>query len=223
MILLWSVLALVFLLGAGFFSGAEMGLYSLNRLRLRLRVGRTGDPAAQALLDLSDHRERSVLAILLTQNIMNYLLAVAAVSLIMEATHMSNAAAEVYAAIILSPVAFVFGDVVPKNWFRAHANRLMYPTVRLVQGCVNVFRYSGVLWILEGITRLLAHMTGQDASNGWRSARGEILDDMEHEGWARIHSEQWRVRSSVPLKRGSRVRVRARHDLILDVEPLQGE
>ena len=50
-------------------------------------------------------------------------------------------------------------------------------------------------------------------------ASGEILEDMEHEGWARIHSEQWRVRSSVPLKRGNRVRVRARHDLILDVEP----
>jgi len=50
-------------------------------------------------------------------------------------------------------------------------------------------------------------------------ARGEILADMEHEGWARIHSEQWQVRSNVPLRRGSRVRVRARHDLILDVEP----
>jgi len=50
-------------------------------------------------------------------------------------------------------------------------------------------------------------------------ARGEILGDMEHEGWARIHNEQWRVRSSVPLKRGSPVRVRARHDLMLDVEP----
>jgi membrane-bound serine protease (ClpP class) len=49
-------------------------------------------------------------------------------------------------------------------------------------------------------------------------AAGEILEDMDREGWARIHSEQWRVRSSVPLKRGSRVRVRARHDLILDVE-----
>ena len=54
-------------------------------------------------------------------------------------------------------------------------------------------------------------------------AAGEILADMEHEGWAHIHSEQWRVRSKVPLKRGSRVRVRARHDLILDVEPWQGE
>jgi membrane-bound serine protease (ClpP class) len=52
-------------------------------------------------------------------------------------------------------------------------------------------------------------------------ARGEILADMEHEGWARIHSEQWQVRSSVPLQRGSTVRVRARHDLILDVEPFK--
>ncbi|NDP49574.1 MAG: nodulation protein NfeD [Sulfuriferula multivorans] len=50
-------------------------------------------------------------------------------------------------------------------------------------------------------------------------APGEILEDIEHEGWARVHGEQWRVRSNVPLKRGSRVRVRARHDLILDVEP----
>jgi membrane-bound serine protease (ClpP class) len=50
-------------------------------------------------------------------------------------------------------------------------------------------------------------------------ARGEILEDMEHEGWARVHSEQWRVRSSVPLKRGSLVRVRARDNLTLEVEP----
>ena len=49
-------------------------------------------------------------------------------------------------------------------------------------------------------------------------APGEILEDLEHEGWARIHGEQWRVRSAVPLRRGSRVRVRARHDLLLDVE-----
>jgi membrane-bound serine protease (ClpP class) len=48
---------------------------------------------------------------------------------------------------------------------------------------------------------------------------GEALEDIEHEGWARIHSEHWRVRSSVPIPRGSRVRVSARHDLVLEVEP----
>ncbi|MFP5403318.1 MAG: NfeD family protein [Gammaproteobacteria bacterium] len=50
-------------------------------------------------------------------------------------------------------------------------------------------------------------------------ASGEITADLDHEGWAHIHGEQWKVRSAVPLKRGSRVRVRARHDLVLDVEP----
>jgi membrane-bound serine protease (ClpP class) len=50
-------------------------------------------------------------------------------------------------------------------------------------------------------------------------ATGEILEDLEGEGWARVHSEQWRVRSNVPLRRGSTIRVRARHGLVLDVEP----
>jgi membrane-bound serine protease (ClpP class) len=59
-------------------------------------------------------------------------------------------------------------------------------------------------------------MTGAEEMIG---APGEILADMEREGWARVHGEQWRVRSKAPLARGSRVRVRARHDLILDVEP----
>jgi membrane-bound serine protease (ClpP class) len=50
-------------------------------------------------------------------------------------------------------------------------------------------------------------------------AVGEALEDIEHQGWARVHGEQWRVRSNVPLKRGSPIRVRARHDLVLEVEP----
>lgn len=52
---------------------------------------------------------------------------------------------------------------------------------------------------------------------------GVALDDIAPEGWARVHSEQWRVRSKVPIPRGSPIRVRARHDLVLDVEPWQGE
>jgi membrane-bound serine protease (ClpP class) len=49
---------------------------------------------------------------------------------------------------------------------------------------------------------------------------GIALDDLETEGWARIHSEQWRVKSPVPIKRGQRVRVTARSDLLLSVLPV---
>ena len=50
---------------------------------------------------------------------------------------------------------------------------------------------------------------------------GEVLDDGGAEAWARVHSEQWRVRSSVPLKRGQRVRVTGRDDLLLTVVPVE--
>lgn len=49
---------------------------------------------------------------------------------------------------------------------------------------------------------------------------GEALEDIATEGWARVHGERWRVKSRVPLPRGARVRVAARHGLTLEVEPI---
>jgi len=175
MILIWLLLALLFLTAAGYFSGAEMGLYSLNRLRLRLQVGRTGDPTAAMLLQLFDRRDESVLAVLLMQNVMNYLLIVATVSLILHVTDLSAGRADIYAAIVLSPMTFVFGDVVPKNWFRSHANRLMYPTARLVHACVVGLRWTGILWLLNSLTRVFTRLTGQEQGELWFGARGEML------------------------------------------------
>jgi len=51
-------------------------------------------------------------------------------------------------------------------------------------------------------------------------AEGETLDDIETEGWARVHGEQWQIRSHTPIARGKKVRVTAQHDLILEVEPI---
>ncbi len=60
-------------------------------------------------------------------------------------------------------------------------------------------------------------VTGAEAMIG---SIGVALEDAEGEGWARVHSEQWRVRSAVPLKRGQSVRVTARDGLVLIVTPL---
>ena len=46
---------------------------------------------------------------------------------------------------------------------------------------------------------------------------GEVLEDFEQEGWARVHSETWRVRAAMPLKAGQRVRIAAIDGLVLDV------
>ena len=49
---------------------------------------------------------------------------------------------------------------------------------------------------------------------------GVVLEDAGGEAWARVRSEQWRVQSGVPLKRGQDVRVTGRNGLVLTVTPL---
>jgi membrane-bound serine protease (ClpP class) len=52
-------------------------------------------------------------------------------------------------------------------------------------------------------------------------ARGEALEDIAPEGWARVHGERWRVHAGAPLRAGQRLRVTAVRGLVLDVEPVQ--
>ena len=50
-------------------------------------------------------------------------------------------------------------------------------------------------------------------------AMGEVLEDFSGEGWARVHSETWRISSATPLKAKQRVRVTGVRGLVLAVEP----
>jgi len=64
-------------------------------------------------------------------------------------------------------------------------------------------------------------VTGREEMIG---ASGVALDDFSGEGWARVHSETWRVRASAPVRKGQRLRVKAINGLLLDVtaEPGNG-
>ncbi|HSN40340.1 MAG TPA: nodulation protein NfeD [Burkholderiales bacterium] len=50
-------------------------------------------------------------------------------------------------------------------------------------------------------------------------ARGVVLDDMQNDGWARVHGENWHVVSRMPLVRGQMIRVTRIDGLTLSVEP----
>jgi membrane-bound serine protease (ClpP class) len=52
---------------------------------------------------------------------------------------------------------------------------------------------------------------------------GEVLEDFDgKDGWARVHGENWRIRSKQPLGRGQKIRVVRMDGLIFDVEPDRG-
>jgi membrane-bound serine protease (ClpP class) len=81
---------------------------------------------------------------------------------------------------------------------------------------------SAAFILLVGGLALRSHrrpiVTGSEELIG---SVGVTLEDVQTEGWARVRSEQWRVQSAVPLKRGQNVRVTGREGLVLTVAPLE--
>lgn len=80
--------------------------------------------------------------------------------------------------------------------------------------------------VLLGVALVLLKSRGRPVVSGREElvgASGEVLGDFELEGWARVHSERWRVRSPQPLRAGQRVRVTAIDGLTLDVVPENGK
>jgi len=81
---------------------------------------------------------------------------------------------------------------------------------------------SAAFILLVGGLALKSHrrpiVTGSEELIG---SVGVTLEDVQKEGWARVRSEQWRVQSEVPLKRGQNVRVTGRDGLVLTVAPLE--
>ena len=142
MILIIVAIALCVLM-EGLFSGAEIGFYSVNRLRLRSRV-EGGWPGAKVLHALLDQPDTTMMTTLIGTNLMVY----AATAIATEAAgHWQHA--ELWATLIMTPVIFVFGEMIPKDLFHRKADSLMY---RLA-GPVDAFRVlvSPATAVLRGL------------------------------------------------------------------------
>jgi len=63
-------------------------------------------------------------------------------------------------------------------------------------------------------------VTGREQLIG---SHGMVIDGGDGEGWARVHSELWRVRSTHPLASGQTVRVTGKEGLVLTVVPTHTE
>lgn len=174
MIWVWLIATLFFLVTSGFYSGSEMGLYCVNRLRVRLEAERTQRWRMRCLLGLTQKPQETVLAILLGTNLANYLLTVSGSSLLTNAFSISANRVSFYLTAVLAPLVFVFGDVVPKNWFQVDTDRLMARSALVLRGSVLLFRLTGILWLLQAATRLMVRLIGHGVSEHLESPRAEV-------------------------------------------------
>jgi len=151
------LLALGFLLSA-FFSGSETGFYRAARMRMVLD-SLEGDRITRALLWLAQHPALFVATVLVGNNIANYMTNLAVVLGAHAWLSPGWASwAELAAPLALTPLLFLYGELIPKQIFYQAPNRLLRgvgPVFLLF--AVALLPVTALLW---GLTRLLSGLAG---------------------------------------------------------------
>ncbi|WP_372807501.1 CNNM domain-containing protein [Pontiella sp.] len=131
MTLLLKLLAVILCIcGAAFYSGIETGVISIRRLRLRHRL-RQGDAAAKKLAFFLEEPNRLLGTTLVGTNLFVVLASILASSL---SSQLAGPGGQVVAGLLVSAGLLVFGEYIPKAWFRA------YPYLRSA-------RFANVLFV----------------------------------------------------------------------------
>jgi putative hemolysin len=119
------------LLGTAFFSGTEIAIITCNRLRMH-NLSRAGDRSARMVEGFLDNRRRMVTATLIGTNFCGVGAAAAATGFF---TLLLGGRGPLLATLVVTPLILVFGEIVPKAFFRKYADGVclrIAPTIRLL-------------------------------------------------------------------------------------------
>ncbi len=154
-------IALIFLFAfSAFFSGSETALFSIPKFRLR-KLKDHGDHVSQRIAGLLDNPNR-LLVTLLTGNMFVNVLAAAILGVTMERffedAGVSEFGAFALAAVVMTGLILLFGEIVPKIFALRDPERTAAAVVRPVEFFALILAPVGRL--LLGISGLLLRITG---------------------------------------------------------------
>lgn len=169
-----------------FFSGTETGLYSISQVKLKLRLNKP-QKKYKILRDLLRDRQGMVFSALVGNNISNFLTTSVVTGLFITYFN-TNGNPELYTTAILTPVMFIFAEVLPKNIFYTNADVLMPACSRLLWFFNKTFTYSGIVGALKIFSKFAEKMTGLSTttesliSTSQRHQVMELIEQTHEEG-----------------------------------------
>jgi putative hemolysin len=171
----WMMVLIVGTLGAAFFAGAETGLYSVNRVRLRLRAARTHpvDTRARTLGAEVARLDRALPAMLLGFNLFSAMASLGLTALLTMRGYGEGALLWIN-ALIVTPVTFVIVDSLPKELFRADADRLAYAAAPAVKLWRVLTTWMGLLPLVRACASLVNRLVARGKRDDPDQARAHI-------------------------------------------------
>jgi len=174
--MIWIVL--IWFLGlamSAFFSGSETGFYRVTRVRVVLDA-MAGDRAARGMLWLINRPTIYVANCLIGNNVANYMTSLAVVMAMSGQGH----AAEIVATLVIAPVLFIYGELLPKYLFYHTPNRLLRVTSPLfLLSTIAFLPLTLLVWLFN---RVLQAVLGDAPQRVQLALARRELQDVFEEG-----------------------------------------
>ena len=163
---------------SAFFSGSETAFYRLSLLRLSVEAD-AGDRACRRILWFVRHPAQFVATTLIGNNVANYVVTLATGFALAVLVTRPSDAAEILLTLAVSPVVFLFGELVPKNTNYLMPLRSLRRRITFFRGCYYAF--LPLSWPLVALTHWFERMTGtSDADVQSLLGRPQIDDLVSH-------------------------------------------
>ncbi len=148
------ILIFLLIVLSAFFAGTETGIYRISRFQIR--VGREkGRPSYKMLFQILQDGQGLILSLLLGNNLVNNLLTGLVTFMFLQIASEERLAG-IYATVVLTPVLFVFGEMIPKNLFYYKANSFVPAMAWLNWFFYRLFTLTGAVWLLKSCSRILS-------------------------------------------------------------------
>ncbi len=187
-IIIFATLAAIAL--SGFYSGSETGLYSVSRLRLRIDAENGNLRSARLLRLLQDDR-KALSTLLVGTNLANYLATVFVAYILTNQIGVKGQATELFTTAVVTPIVFVFGEVVPKTLYQRHSEMLMLKGSWFF--ALSSFLFAIPVKVLSIISAPLLRLTnsqsGPDANDHRRNVAMMLQDAFAAEDHSEVHGE----------------------------------
>ena len=177
-LIMWWGIVLLGIGGSAICSGLEVGLYTVNRVLVRVHAdgekGTHGANRARVLESQIEHATPTLTALLVWNNVFNYGGTLAITALI-STLGLGDVQMILLQIVVLTPVLLVFAESTPKEVFRSHADTLMerfaYMILFLRLSLTWIPIVPVILWIANRASKLV----GVDAFGSF-TARHRMAD-----------------------------------------------
>jgi Mg2+/Co2+ transporter CorB len=177
---IFAVVAIIVLLViSAFFSGSETALTAASRPRLH-QLAKGGNRRARLVLELFNHRDRLIGAILLGNNVVNILASVLATYTMLL---IFGDAGIAYATVAMTLLIVVFAEVLPKTYAIGNADRaalIVAPAIRVIVILLSPVTHA-IQWLVRITVRPFGIQLGPELGISHREEELRGAIDL-HEG-----------------------------------------